>query len=706
MENLTELNLPDTVRKIGNYLCEGCTNLTYFHYPVGLSDWNGVDILMGQSGNVFKDCVSLKSVTVPEGVETLPTEMFYNAIYLEEVKLPDTLRSIGDAAFMNCEVLPWLYVNANVNEIGDNAFKDSAALTVESEYGAYTIDYCRDNGVNYYYLTPVGIAFPQTVYQTLGADLLGAACASVDLTRVTVRFTNEDTGTVLRSDEVNPGATTYALSGLLEGVDFAHLDLGRYRLYFTAETALTREVMLDWTFEVKEPPLSVTLGDDCAMPDTFLQVGGRPEISGTLLANVPMTRVEAVIANPTGDTVVASSAISPNAESCDLSALMGGMPALTACADYTFSLRVSGAGMTLTVHTQPLFVVDNYNAAGIAADALFSAPLTKNVNKLASLSAYYMSDCNSKGSHKGYNVSVNLGFGDRAVYEDEANINFVLMWKDIDNSNGSRTRLWAVGIEGTTSTQWAADFDVGDDFFHRGFYQAAREVFNELVNYQGRINAASPKDPAKTYTDDKIWVVGHSRGAAAANILGGSILRENGYSGDQIYCFCFACPNVYKGSASAVSYVRVYNIAGDIVPRVPLSTWGYSRYGVVETYDGDSVCGKVVLRKSETDNIEEIAGLLPGSAADICRDLIREIDKGNTSDVLFGVVKNIFYLGGVKGVTHTAASAARLAVLLTGANEIYGAVRGTSFANALKNSHNNHTYFDWINSVYPVNYLF
>ena len=141
-----------------------------------------------------------------------------------------------------------------------------------------------------------------------------------------------------------------------------------------------------------------------------------------------------------------------------------------------------------------------------------------------------------------------------------------------------------------TRRQWENNFDVGSGSFHAGFYSLASNTYDELMEYRADIEKNYPRPEGDHYTPDKYYICGHSRGAAAANIIGGYLLPKGGISAGNIYCFCFACPNVTKNEAGA-SYVRVYNIVSDLVPRLPLGTWGYQRYGTVKTYNNNGIIG-------------------------------------------------------------------------------------------------------------------
>ena len=62
-----------------------------------------------------------ETLEIPEGVETIPDEMFRN-FNMKEVKLPSTIKTIGANAFYNCKKLMKINFPASLKEIGKDAF--------------------------------------------------------------------------------------------------------------------------------------------------------------------------------------------------------------------------------------------------------------------------------------------------------------------------------------------------------------------------------------------------------------------------------------------------------------------------------------------------------------------------------------------------------------------------------------------------------
>lgn len=51
----------------------------------------------------FSDCDTIKSVTIPEGVEYIGEEVFLACTSLETINIPNTVTSIGSNAFGECK---------------------------------------------------------------------------------------------------------------------------------------------------------------------------------------------------------------------------------------------------------------------------------------------------------------------------------------------------------------------------------------------------------------------------------------------------------------------------------------------------------------------------------------------------------------------------------------------------------------------------
>lgn len=152
---------------------------------------------------------------------------------------------------------------------------------------------------------------------------------------------------------------------------------------------------------------------------------------------------------------------------------------------------------------------------------------------------------------------------------------------------GQTKDIVVVVVRGTNGTieEWASNFDLGnpnnpDENWgnpnnHRGFDVTTARVHKLLNEY-----TASYLSGANT----TYWVMGHSRGAAIANILSATLIND----GKNVFGYTFAAPNTTTEThAKDSKYDSIFNLVNedDFVPCVPMSAWNFVRYGQTATLD-------------------------------------------------------------------------------------------------------------------------
>ncbi len=142
------------------------------------------------------------------------------------------------------------------------------------------------------------------------------------------------------------------------------------------------------------------------------------------------------------------------------------------------------------------------------------------------------------------------------------------------------------GCIGSHGKQWNSDFDpwgvgsstVGHDtasLNHKGFIDAKNYIRENLSDYFNENN----------YDKDNtiLLLTGHSRGAAAANLLAAEIIDKGSFvSSDNLFTYTFATPNCTGDTnISNPKYNIINNIVfpTDFVTKVMPKKWGYGRYG-------------------------------------------------------------------------------------------------------------------------------
>jgi len=148
-ENITSVEIPDTVTSIGEYAFAGCTNLLSIVIPNSVTDI---------SRNVFNSCSKLASIDLPDDIKIIEVGMFLGCSALKNVKIPNGVTTIGDEAFMLCFNITSIEFPSSLKVIGNYAFYRSALGSIDIPTGVTTIgDYA------FYYTKLVNLYVPNSV---------------------------------------------------------------------------------------------------------------------------------------------------------------------------------------------------------------------------------------------------------------------------------------------------------------------------------------------------------------------------------------------------------------------------------------------------------------------------------------------------------------------------------------------------------------
>lgn len=145
------------------------------------------------------------------------------------------------------------------------------------------------------------------------------------------------------------------------------------------------------------------------------------------------------------------------------------------------------------------------------------------------------------------------------------------------STTGAEKELCVVAVRGSYGSEWLSNIKIENaegDPDHLGFTLAAEEIVADLEQ------RAAQADPGveRTYL-----FCGHSRGGAVANLLASYVdtVSALATAGD-VRAYTFATPNCTSSAdAREAVYDNIFNVLNpaDLVPRLPLSSWGYERYG-------------------------------------------------------------------------------------------------------------------------------
>lgn len=127
-----------SVTSIGRGAFSGNTSLRSVSLPVGVEK-------IGQEA--FADCTALTSVSLPSTLESVGAGAFYGCSSLGSVNIPRGVTSLGDDAFYGCSSLKTVTIPDSVTSIGDGAFDGCDGVNVKCSTGSAAYEYAVANGI-------------------------------------------------------------------------------------------------------------------------------------------------------------------------------------------------------------------------------------------------------------------------------------------------------------------------------------------------------------------------------------------------------------------------------------------------------------------------------------------------------------------------------------------------------------------------------
>ena len=244
-----------------------------------------------------------------------------------------------------------------------------------------------------------------------------------------------------------------------------------------------------------------------------------------------------------------------------------------------FAFKVTAVTNSLVARTISEIPVD-------FEDSFFDAPATQYNHNLAQASIGLAVAAfrpvfdkeNISPSQHAIQFMLDCGFTDLRTDDYDKNpslytVASIIGMKEMTDGNGEPYTLVAVAVcGGGYANEWLSNFTVGTGERHQGFDSAANLVVNRIFGYIGRRNIQGRI---------KIWITGFSRSAAVSNIAAADLVDSGAFRKEDIFAYLFATPRTTKDE-DPERYDNIFSIVGqyDPVPQVPLSSWGFERYGI------------------------------------------------------------------------------------------------------------------------------
>lgn len=117
---LKTLTIPENIESIERSAFTDCTGLTEVYY-------NAANCSLARSANIFENCSQLTKCMIGPAVKTLPG-IFAGCSQIRQIAIPYGVEVLDDYAFANCSGLTDITIPDSVHTLGDYVFQDCTSL--------------------------------------------------------------------------------------------------------------------------------------------------------------------------------------------------------------------------------------------------------------------------------------------------------------------------------------------------------------------------------------------------------------------------------------------------------------------------------------------------------------------------------------------------------------------------------------------------
>ncbi len=374
--SLKDIQFATTVKEIGRYAFSGCT---------ALEEVTMVEGLEKICARAFQNCDALRLLHMPDSLTELQGEAFADCDLLGIVTIPAGIKTMH-SSFIRCPSLREVHISENVTSfdvttntygVTKHAFTDCPNVKIYTEYGTEAVEFAIEQGIPYFYLTPVGFALPEgELFWSDSFAHRGIIRCSDPITKVVVSlYDRRDTEFPVREAvHTATGQTDYQYASLLRTqMPFETLEIGPYTFQIMAYVDTDRgeqwETMGVSQFDIVELPFRYGSPDGFEPPQLLYITGTEYVPTGTIECNYVMDSVQVRIHKHMQQYPMEGVTLTPGAKSVSAAELHAGIDLSTfETGRYDYGIYAICEGEERAMYEET-FIIANYDGEMSEEDA-------------------------------------------------------------------------------------------------------------------------------------------------------------------------------------------------------------------------------------------------------------------------------------------------------------------------------------------------